>query len=72
MQAIVHSHSPSVIPFGVTGQPLRPIFHMSGFLGEGAALFEIRDVGGDTDMLIRDNRLGKRARGRAGRAVRRC
>jgi HCOMODA/2-hydroxy-3-carboxy-muconic semialdehyde decarboxylase len=58
-QAIVHSHSPSVIPFGVTGQPLRPIFHMSGFLGEGAALFEIRETGGDTDMLIRDNRLGK-------------
>jgi ribulose-5-phosphate 4-epimerase/fuculose-1-phosphate aldolase len=59
VQAIVHSHSPSVIPFGVTGQPLRPIFHMSGFLGEGAALFEIREAGGDTDMLIRDNRLGK-------------
>jgi ribulose-5-phosphate 4-epimerase/fuculose-1-phosphate aldolase len=59
VQAIVHSHSPSVIPFGVTGQPLRPIFHMSGFLGEGAALFEIRETGGDTDMLIRDNRLGK-------------
>ena len=58
VQAIVHSHSPSVIPFGVTGQPLRPIFHMSGFLGEGAALFEIREVAGDTDMLIRDNRLG--------------
>ena len=59
VQAIVHSHSPSVIPFGVTGQPLRPIYHMSGFLGEGAALFEIRETGGDTDMLIRDNRLGK-------------
>jgi len=58
VHAIVHSHSPSVIPFGVTGQPLRPIFHMSGFLGEGAALFEIRDVGGDTNMLISDNRLG--------------
>jgi ribulose-5-phosphate 4-epimerase/fuculose-1-phosphate aldolase len=58
VQAIVHSHSPSVIPFGVTGQPLRPIFHMSGFLGEGAALFEIREVAGDTDMLISDSRLG--------------
>jgi ribulose-5-phosphate 4-epimerase/fuculose-1-phosphate aldolase len=58
VQAIVHSHSPSVIPFGVTGQPLRPIFHMSGFLGEGAALFEIRKVAGDTDMLISDSRLG--------------
>jgi ribulose-5-phosphate 4-epimerase/fuculose-1-phosphate aldolase len=57
--AIVHSHSPSVIPFGVTGQRLRPVFHMSGFLGSGSALFEIRDAGGNTDMLIRDSGLGR-------------
>ncbi len=29
VQAIVHNHSPSVIPFGVTGVPLRPLYHMS-------------------------------------------
>jgi len=58
VNAVVHSHSPSVIPFGVTGQALRPVFHMSGFLGEGSALFEIRDVAGDTDMLISSNALG--------------
>jgi ribulose-5-phosphate 4-epimerase/fuculose-1-phosphate aldolase len=57
--SVVHSHSPSVIPFGVTGQRLRPVFHMSGFLGSGSSLFEIRDVGGNTDMLIRDSGLGK-------------
>jgi ribulose-5-phosphate 4-epimerase/fuculose-1-phosphate aldolase len=58
VQAVVHSHSPSVIPFGATGQPLRPVFHMSGFLGGGSSLFEIRDVAGDTDMLISNNQLG--------------
>src|SRR5256714_10879929 len=58
VHAIVHSHSPSVIPFGVTRQPLRPVFHMSGFLGEGTALFEIRDVAGDTDMLVSNASLG--------------
>ena len=58
VQAIAHSHSPSVIPFGATGTALRPIFHMSGFLGEGAALFEIRDVAGDTDMLVSSGPLG--------------
>jgi len=58
VQAVVHSHSPSVIPFGVTKQPLRPVFHMSGFLGDGATLFEIRDVAGDTDMLISNGKLG--------------
>ena len=56
--AVVHSHSPSVIPFGVTGGALRPIYHMSGFLGAGAPIFEIREAGGMTDMLIRDNLLG--------------
>jgi ribulose-5-phosphate 4-epimerase/fuculose-1-phosphate aldolase len=57
--AVVHSHSQSVIPFGATGQRLRPIFHMSGFLGSGSSLFEIRDAGGNTDLLIRDSGLGK-------------
>jgi ribulose-5-phosphate 4-epimerase/fuculose-1-phosphate aldolase len=57
--SVVHSHSPSVIPFGATGQRLRPIFHMSGFLGSGSALFEIRDGAGNTDLLIRDSGLGK-------------
>jgi ribulose-5-phosphate 4-epimerase/fuculose-1-phosphate aldolase len=59
VMSVVHSHSQSVIPFGATGQRLRPIFHMSGFLGSGSALFEIRDAGGNTDMLIRDMGLGK-------------
>jgi len=57
--AVVHSHSPSVIPFGVTQLRLRPVFHMAGFLGSGAAHFEIRDAAGDTDMLIRDKSLGE-------------
>ena len=59
VMSVVHSHSQSVIPFGVTGQRLRPIFHMSGFLGSGSALFEIRDSAGNTDMLIRNTGLGK-------------
>jgi ribulose-5-phosphate 4-epimerase/fuculose-1-phosphate aldolase len=60
VQAIVHSHSPSVIPFGVTGQRLRPIFHMSGFLGSGSTLYDQRAAGfGDTDMLISDDARGE-------------
>ena len=59
VMSVVHSHSQSVIPFGATGQRLRPIFHMSGFLGSGSASFEIRDTAGNTDMLIRDMGLGK-------------
>ena len=58
VQAVVHSHSPSVIPFGATRQPLRPLYHMSGFIGTASALFEIRETGGNTDMLVRDALLG--------------
>ena len=60
VQAIVHSHSPAVIPFGVVAAPLRPIFHMGSFLGLGVPVFEIREAGGSaTDMLIRTPALGE-------------
>jgi ribulose-5-phosphate 4-epimerase/fuculose-1-phosphate aldolase len=59
VMSVVHSHSKSVIPFGATGQRLRPIFHMSGFLGSGSALFDTRDTAGNTDLLISNMGLGK-------------
>jgi ribulose-5-phosphate 4-epimerase/fuculose-1-phosphate aldolase len=58
--AVIHSHSPSVIPFGVTGARLRPICHMSGFLGATTPVFEIRHSGGEsTDLLVRNQLLGR-------------
>lgn len=61
VMAVVHSHSPSVVPFSaVKSTPLKPMCHMSGFLGEGAPIFEIRDVAGAaTDLLIRSAPLGE-------------
>ena len=57
--AVVHSHSPALIPFGITGTSLKPVFHMSAFLGRATPIFEIREAGGPaTDMLIRDRKLG--------------
>jgi len=58
VNAIVHSHSPAVIPFAVTAVPLQPLYHMSAFLGPGVPVFDIRDVAGETDMLIRNSGLG--------------
>lgn len=58
VKAIVHSHSPSLIVFSVTGAGLRPVYHLSSFLGAGVPVFDIRDAAGMTDMLIRDNHLG--------------
>ena len=60
VKAVVHSHSPSVIPFGVTGVPLKPLYHMSAFLWEGVPIFDIRSAaGGMTDMLVRTSALGQ-------------
>jgi ribulose-5-phosphate 4-epimerase/fuculose-1-phosphate aldolase len=58
VQAIVHSHSPAVVPFAASSVQLRPICHMSGFLGAGAPVFEIRALFGMTDMPVRDNAQG--------------
>ena len=59
IKAVVHSHSPAVIPFGVTSVKLQPVFHLSSFLAGGAPVFEIREAGGSaTDMLIRTPELG--------------
>lgn len=60
VHAIVHSHSPNIIAFGVVPTvTLRPVCHTCGFLQGGVPLFEIRDVAGDgTDLLIRSRDLG--------------
>lgn len=61
VMAVVHSHSHSIVPLTVVnGVKLRALFHMAGFIGQAAPLFEIRDVGGDgTDLLISSNALGR-------------
>jgi HCOMODA/2-hydroxy-3-carboxy-muconic semialdehyde decarboxylase len=56
--AVVHNHSPSVIPFSVTGVPMRAIFHMAAFIGDGLPNFEIRDVQKGTDLLVKTPALG--------------
>ncbi|HLY90712.1 MAG TPA: class II aldolase/adducin family protein, partial [Acetobacteraceae bacterium] len=59
VRAIVHSHSPSVIPYADTKMQLRPMNHIAGFLGGGVPVFEIRDIGGPaTNMLISNPKLG--------------
>lgn len=60
VMAVVHSHSPAVLPFAIArGAVLRPVCHMGGFLRGGAPRFEIRCCAGDSsDLLVRDRRLG--------------
>jgi HCOMODA/2-hydroxy-3-carboxy-muconic semialdehyde decarboxylase len=59
VMSVVHNHSPSVIPFSVTGVPMKALFHMASFIGEGLPNFEIRKVKKGSDLLVSDPKLGK-------------
>jgi ribulose-5-phosphate 4-epimerase/fuculose-1-phosphate aldolase len=59
VQAIVHSHSPAVIPYADTKIRLQPMNHIASFLGGGVPVFEIRDVAGPaSNMLVSNPALG--------------
>jgi HCOMODA/2-hydroxy-3-carboxy-muconic semialdehyde decarboxylase len=59
VKAVVHNHSPAVIPFGVSSVPLRPVSHMAPFIGEKVPVFDIRQAFGITDMLVNDSAKGR-------------
>lgn len=52
VMSIVHSHSPSVIPFGIVAAPMRAMFHNAAFLAGGVPVFDISEKFGATDMLV--------------------
>jgi len=54
VKAIVHCHTPSLIPFGASDVPLRAMFGLAGFLAEGVPVFDTRAEFGMTDLLVRD------------------
>ena len=59
VKAIVHTHSPGIIPFSVSSTPLRPVFHLGAFLFPDVPVFEIRDSAGMSNMLVSNTQLGK-------------
>jgi ribulose-5-phosphate 4-epimerase/fuculose-1-phosphate aldolase len=59
VNAVIHSHSPAVIPFSISNVPMRPVSQTASFLYVGVPVFEIRDAGGTTDMLVRNGVLAK-------------
>ena len=52
IMSVVHSHSPSVIPFGLVGVPMQAMFHNAAFIAAGVPVFDIRERFGATDMLV--------------------
>jgi ribulose-5-phosphate 4-epimerase/fuculose-1-phosphate aldolase len=59
VHAIVHSHSPTVVPFSTSTVPLRPIVNTAGFLAPEVPVFEMRKVAGSRSLLVTDIKIGK-------------
>ena len=59
VRSVIHTHSPGIIPFANGQVPLRPMYHVAGFLAAGVPVFEIRKHAGMTNMLISGAPLGK-------------
>lgn len=59
VMAVVHNHSPTVIPFSVTNTPLRPMFHLGAIIGPELPVWDIRDNFGDTNLLVTTMEQGR-------------
>jgi HCOMODA/2-hydroxy-3-carboxy-muconic semialdehyde decarboxylase len=59
VMSVVHNHSPSVIPFGVTGCKLRPLLHVCAAMGHNVGIWDSQDKFGDTDLLVSDMAMGR-------------
>ena len=59
VQAVVHNHSPSLVPFGITGTELRPVMHMCASMGARVPLWDSRTTFGDTNLLVTTMAMGE-------------
>ena len=59
VMSVVHNHSESVIPFGVTGRKIRPIFHMGASIGHEVPVWDSHDHFGDTALLVENMEMGR-------------
>ncbi len=59
VMSVVHNHSESVIPFGVTGIKIKPIFHMGASIGPEVPVWDSHDQFGDTALLVENMEMGR-------------
>ena len=57
--AVVHGHTESLLPFGITSTPLIPVFHAASDMGTAVPVWDIRDRFADTDMLVQSAEQGR-------------
>jgi ribulose-5-phosphate 4-epimerase/fuculose-1-phosphate aldolase len=59
INAVVHNHSPNVIPFGVTDTCLKPLLHMAAGMGSNVPIWDSRTKFGDTTLLVTTMDMGR-------------
>ena len=59
VHSVVHNHSPSTIPFGVTSKKLKPLLHMCASMGHEVPVWDSHDKFGDTALLVSDMAMGR-------------
>src|SRR5580765_1426214 len=59
VHSVVHNHSPSVIPFGITDKKLKPLLHMCANIGHEVGCWDSHDKFGDTALLVESVAMGR-------------
>jgi ribulose-5-phosphate 4-epimerase/fuculose-1-phosphate aldolase len=61
VNAVIHSHSQSVVPYSISGVPFQAAFHLGGFIGTKTPNWDIAkhyQKGDMRDLLVRNTKLG--------------
>lgn len=59
INAVVHSHAEDVLPYTITDAPLRPVVHVASYIGGNIPVWDIADLFGDTNLLVRNVEQGR-------------
>jgi ribulose-5-phosphate 4-epimerase/fuculose-1-phosphate aldolase len=59
VMAVVHAHAEAVLPFTISGTPLRPVIHSGSFMGPEVPVWDIADQFGDTNLLVTNMAQGR-------------
>ena len=52
VMAVCHHHSPSILPFCISGAELKPVYHLGATLGEKVPFWDSRDQFGETTLIV--------------------
>lgn len=61
VNSVIHAHAAEVLPYAISGVPMKPVFHMPAVLGLDIPVWDIEDAYNDTDkhdLLVRNEHEG--------------